>query len=330
MVAAELVELIDRDARALRQELRLPVEEAREEVPELSDKDREAIREAMGQADLYLQQGLVRVARRLLENLRFRYPEDPQIARKIAVIDEVRTHLDEDEIRRRVEKTTVLEAEYKERVSGKKAEDKKAPETPGEKTEEPSPSEKAGQKAVEEAPQKPQEAAPKADEVKPEPKPKARPAGPFKAEILEGEKVSTADIFGETDIIPFAGADTGERAFYELGDAAASELRWLSALRERQLHGDEARLERELTEIVSGFRRGLKADGGEIDAETHYQLGIAFLGQGLMAEAVDEMTEAAKDPAHAAMSYSALAEAYKQRGDTAESEKWSNRVGPQK
>jgi pilus assembly protein FimV len=335
---AELLDLrpddadLVRDSRALRQEMRLPVEEVREEVPELSEKDREAIRETMGQADLYLQQGLVRVARRLLENLRFRYPEDPQIVRKIAVIDEVRTHLDENEIRRRVEKTTVLEAQYKERISGKKGEDKKAEEPPpAGKPEEDggdAPSIPAG-KPAEEAPKAPQDAAPKA-EAKPEPKPKAKPTGPFKAEILEGDKVSTADIFGETDIIPFAGTDAGERVFYDLGDAAATELRWLAALRERQLHGDEARLERELTEIVAGFRKGLRSGGVEMDAETHHQLGIAFLGQGLMAEAVDEMTEAAKDPALAPASYLALAEAYKQRGDTAEAEKWSDLAGPRK
>ncbi len=331
---AELLELrpddadLVRDARALRQELRLPVEEVREEVPELSEKDREAIRETMGQADLYLQQGLVRVARRLLENLRFRYPEDPQIVRKIAVIDEVRTHLDEDEIRRRVEKTTVLEAQYKERMTGKKAEDKKGdeprrPEKPDEKggAVPPIPEERP----AEEAPKKPQDAAPKT-----EAKPKPKPAGPFKAEVLEGDKVSTADIFGETDIIPFAGVDAGDRAFYDLGAAAAAELRWLAALRERQLHGDEARLEKELTEIVAGFRKGLRAAGAEMDAETHYQLGIAFLSQGLMADAVDEMTEAAKEPALAPVSFSALAEAYKQRGDTAEAEKWSDRAGLQK
>lgn len=312
-----------RDARALRQELQLPVEEVREEVPDLSEKDREAIRETMGQADLYLQQGLVRVARRLLENLRFRYPEDPQIVRKIAVIDEVRTHLDENEIRRRVEKTTELEAQYKERLSGKRE-----PHAPA-KAEKTGAGDEAApdREPAEAVPEKPQAEAPK-----PQAKPEARskPAAPFKAEVLEGEKISTADIFAETDIIPFAGAGAGERPIYDLGDAAAAELRWLAAFRERQLHGDEARLEKELTEIVAGFRKGLRADGTEIDAETHYQLGIAYLGQGLMTEAVEEMTEAARDPKLASDSYSALAEAYRQRGDQAEAEKWLNRVGPQK
>ncbi len=324
-IYSELLELrpddadLVRDARALRQDLQLPVEEVREEVPELSEKDREAIRETMGQADLYLQQGLVRVARRLLENLRFRYPEDPQIVRKIAVIDEVRTHLDEDEIRRRVEKTTVLEAQYKERLTVKRepqASSKIEKTVAGE-------DEALEQEAAPAVPEKPQAEAPKAAA-------KPKPAGPFKAEVLEGEKISTADIFAETDIIPFVGAGAGERPFYDLGDAAAAELRWLAALRDRQLHGDEARLEKELTEIVAGFRKGLRADGAEMDSETHYQLGIAYLGQGLMAEAVDEMSEAAKDPKLAADSFSALAEAYRQRGDTAEAEKWSNRVGPQK
>jgi tetratricopeptide (TPR) repeat protein len=291
-----------RDARTLRQELKLPVDEVREEAPDLSDKDREAIRETMGQADLYLSQGLVRVARRLLENLRFRYPEDPQIARKIAVLDEVRTHLDENEIRRRVEKTTVLEAQYKEKAGGRKGEDKKA--------EEGSADTPAGERP--------------AGAPKPEAAPRPKPAGGFKPEVLEGEKISTADIFGETDIVPFFG-EGGERAYYDLGDAAAAELRWLASARALQTAGGATPLERELSAIVAEFRQDLKAKAAVQDAATHYELGLAYLGQGLLAEAVEEMTEAAKDPKLALESYTALSEAYKQRGDLDEAQKWADR-----
>ncbi|MGZ5479959.1 MAG: tetratricopeptide repeat protein, partial [Candidatus Aminicenantales bacterium] len=187
-----------RDARSLRLELKLPVEDVRDESPDLSEKDREAIREVIGQADVYLQQGLVRIARRLLENLRFRYPEDPQIIRKIAVLDEVRTHLDEDEIRRRVEKTTILEAQYKERTSGKKAEEKRADEKKvvGKKDED---GKAERQRAAEQEPEEKKVVA------------KPKPAGPFKAEVLDGEKVSTADLFAETDIVPFVTVEPGER-----------------------------------------------------------------------------------------------------------------------
>ncbi len=286
-----------RDARALRAELRMPVEEVAEESPELSDKDREAIRDAMGQADLYLQQGLVRIARRLLENLRFRYPEDPQIVRKIAVIDEVRTHMDEDEIRKRVEKTTLLEAQLREQAAAKRPEAGK--------------DERKSQIEL---------------ELRPEPKSRLEErkaeAGPFRSEVLEGEKVSTADLFAETDIIPFRPGQTGERTYYDLRDAAAGELRWLAAMRARQIRGDLPPLERELTGIVAEFRRELKTKSAAGDAETHCQLGLAFMGQGLIPEAVEELTEAAKDKALAVESYSLIGQCYRQKRNFDEAAKW--------
>ncbi len=320
-VYTELLELRPDDAglaaevRSLRQELHLPVEEVAEEAPELSERDREAIREVMGQADLYLQQGLVRIARRLLENLRFRYPEDPQIVRKIAVLDEVRTHMDEDEIRRRVEKTTLLEAQRREKTAGRKPE----PSQPAAPV-----AAAPGPAAVPAEAPGPAPAPPKPEDRPAETKAPARPrpAGPFKPEVLEGEKVSTADLFAETDIIPFVTAPTGERTYYDLGDAAAAELHWLAAARSRQLRDGAATHERELAGIVTEFRKDLQAKASGAGAETHYQLGLAFMSQGLTAEAVEELTEAAKDPGLAVDSLSLIAQCYGQRRDFEEAAKW--------
>jgi tetratricopeptide (TPR) repeat protein len=309
-VYAELLELrpddaeLVRDARSLKQELKLPVDEVREETPGLSEKDREAIREAMDQADLYLQQGLVRIARRLLENLRFRYPEDPQIQRKIAVLDEVRTHMDEDEIRRRVEKTSILEAQFKEKIAEKKAEEKKPEDK---KTEE----KKVEEKSAEEK---------KPEEKKPEER--RRTVAPFKDEVLEGEKVSTADIFAETDIIPFVVTESGERKYHDLKTAAAEELRWLAATRARQLRGEATPFERELSAIVSEFRDDLQARAAEAGAETHYQLGLAFMSQGLVGEAVEELSRSAKDKALALDSYTLISQCFKQKRNFDEAAKW--------
>jgi tetratricopeptide (TPR) repeat protein len=325
-VYSELLELrpddaeLAREARSLRQELRLPVdEEVREESPGLSEKDREAIRDAMEQADLYLQQGLVRIARRLLENLRFRYPEDPQIQRKIAVIDEVRTHMDEDEIRRRVEKTSILEAQFKEKTAGKKAEERKAEEK---RAEEKRGEEKRGDELrVEEKKAEAKKPEEKKAEVKRADEPR-KAANPFKDEVLEGEKVSTADIFAETDIIPFVVTETGELKYYDLTTAASEELRWLAAARARQLRGETSPLERELSGIVVEFRNDLRAKAGEADAETHYQLGLAFLGQGLIAEAVEELTRAAQDKALAIDSYTMISQCFRQKRNFDEAAKW--------
>jgi hypothetical protein len=266
----------------------------------------------MAQADLYLQQGLVRIARRLLENLRFRYPEDPQIARKIAVIDEVRTHIDEDEIRRRVEKTTILEAQLREKAARKKAGDKKAEEIPADPRKDEKTSAAVPPPASAPDPAKP--APPKTEE-------KARPTGPFKAEVLEGEKVSTVDLFAETDIIPFIPEPPVERKYYDLRAAATDELAWLAAARTRQLAGEASPLERALSGIVSEFRKDLKART-DPDAETHYQLGLAFMGQGLIPEAVEELTEAARDKRLALDSYSLIGQCYRQIRDFDEAAKW--------
>jgi len=291
-VYSELLELrpddadIAREARALRLEKGLPAEEVREETPELPKKDLEALQEGIAQADLYMQQGLVRISRRLLENLRFRYPEAPQILRKIAVLDEVRTHMDEEEIRRRVEKTSVLEAKFKEKTAEKKADDKKADDR------------KAGDRK--------------------------KTAGPFTDAVLEGEKVSTADIFAETDILPFVSSETGEKKYYDLKALAVEELRLLAAAHAKQLQGNTSQYERELSGIVAEFRKDLLAKVEGESAETHYQLGLAFMGQGLTGEAVEELTQAAKDKNLVIDSYSLISQCYRQKRNHDEAEKWLN------
>jgi tetratricopeptide (TPR) repeat protein len=81
-------------------------------------------------------------------------------------------------------------------------------------------------------------------------------------------------------------------------------------------------LERELSGIVAEFRKDLKARGGVSDAETHYQLGLAFMGQGLTAEAVEELTQAAKDKALAIESYSLIGQCYRQKRNFEEAARW--------
>ena len=284
-VYSELLELrpddadIAREARDLRLEKGLPEEKVREETPELSKKDLEALQEGMAQADLYMQQGLVRISRRLLENLRFRYPEAPQILRKIAVLDEVGTHMDEEEIRRRVEKTGVLDAKFKEKTAENKAEDRKTVD-------------------------------------------RKKTAGPFTDAVLEGEKVSTADIFAETDILPFVNSETGEKKYYDLKALAVEELRLLAAAHAQQLQGDMSQYERELSGIVAEFRKDLRAKVEGDAAETHYQLGLAFMGQGLTGEAVEELTQAAKDKKLAIDSYCLISQCYRQKRNHDEAGKW--------
>ena len=57
-----------------------------ERTPALPAKDLEIIRTNLTKAELYLEQGLVRNAHRILENLRLLYPEDPRIQEKLAAL----------------------------------------------------------------------------------------------------------------------------------------------------------------------------------------------------------------------------------------------------
>jgi tetratricopeptide (TPR) repeat protein len=258
----------------LRKDMGLLDEEAAEDNPDLSEADREAVRETLDQADLYIQQGLVRNARRILENLRFKYPDDARIKNKIGVLDEIKTHIDEEELRRRVEKTSALESRIKEKSAERKSSEKQ------------------------------------------------REYGPFASDVVEGEKVSTAEIFAETDIVPFVSVESGERTYHELRDQAAAELRMLRAVYLQQSQGEEASLERELSGIVSDFRRDLKAKVRSDDAATFYQLGVAFMGQGLHKEAVEEFLKAAKDPRYAIESYTLVSLCHRQKRDFEEAERW--------
>jgi tetratricopeptide (TPR) repeat protein len=266
---------ITREYRALRKESGLPDEAEPEEFSEVTGKDREAIQETLAQADLYIQQGLVRIARRLLENLTLRYPDEPQIMKKIAVLDEIRTHIDEDELRRRVEKASALDAKQKERPQHEERVEERRP-----------------------------------DFV------------PFGAPSGDGEKVSTADIFGETDIIPFMTPGEEDRRYYNLRQQVQEELRLLKAAYERQAQGEMTQDERELSNIVADFKRDLRAKINQDNNELHYQLGIAFMEQGLYTEAIEEFSQASKEKALALDCFSLISYCHRQRRNFPDGEKW--------
>jgi len=266
---------VTKDYIALRKEMGLPEEAGAEPFSEVTGKDREAVQETLAQADLYLQQGLVRIARRLLENLTVRFPDEPQIIKKIAVLDEIRTHIDEEELRRRIEKASALESKKKEK---------------------PSRAETAEER---------------------------RPAfSPFGQEVVEGDKVSTADIFAETDIIPFLSPEAGERKFYDLGRQVEEELRMLKAAYERQVQGEMTQDERDLSNIVADFKKDLRAKVSQDNNEIHYHLGIAFMEQGLYTEAIEEFSQASKDKALSLECFSLISYCHRERRNFPDGEKW--------
>ncbi len=72
---------------------------------------------SLAQADLYVEQGLLRNARRILENLRISYPDDDRISQKLDSISKASPQAKVDEILQRVEKVSAEET----KLFGKKA-----------------------------------------------------------------------------------------------------------------------------------------------------------------------------------------------------------------
>jgi tetratricopeptide (TPR) repeat protein len=72
---------------------------------------------SLAQADLYVEQGLLRNARRILENLRISYPDDERISQKLENIGKASPQAKVDEILQRVEKVSAEES----KLFGKKA-----------------------------------------------------------------------------------------------------------------------------------------------------------------------------------------------------------------
>ncbi len=303
VVLAELVKIrpddleIFKEHRQHRKELGLPEDEDREEAGwAVTSKDREVIQQTLDQADMYIQQGLVRNARRILENLRMKYSDDPLIMQKIAVLDELRSQMSEEEIRLRVEKAQALEGLVREK----------------------------GIRAAREAESG---ATPRPQEAKPARKEDPKPAhSPFPEQILDEEKFSTADIFAETDIIPFLSQDGGEKRYYDLAARAEEEVRMIAAIHARQAEGGATQFEKDLSVIVADFKKGLKEKVLADDLEIHYQLGIAFLEQGLTIEAIEELTLASKDKSRAMECFNIISQAYRARKDFPEAERWLNKA----
>ena len=81
-------------------------------------------------------------------------------------------------------------------------------------------------------------------------------------------------------------------------------------------------LEKELTEIVSEFRDHVRIKVDTKDYETRFNLGLAYLEQGLTEEAIEEFLLASEDPARALDCFTIISKAFKQNNDFAEAKKW--------
>jgi tetratricopeptide (TPR) repeat protein len=273
---AELLELRPRDKdlireyRNLRKDLGF-VDEKTGEADTLSaiEAEEEDVDLLLARVDLYVSQGLVRNARRILENLNIRFPRWPKIEEKIASLDGVKTEIRTEDIQARVGKVQDIEAKIEATPDLAKTflsliQDEESPE----------------------------------------------------------KRVTSADIFADTEILPLPAEEAEEKKYYDLDQKVYDENEMLQGIFARQIRGDISILEKELTEIVSEFRDQVRKKVDTKDYETRFNLGLAYLEQGLIEEAIEEFLLASEDPGRALDCYSIISKAFKQNNNFAEALKW--------
>jgi len=273
---AELLELRPRDKdlireyRNLRKDLGF-VDEKTGEADTLSaiEAEEEDVDLLLARVDLYVSQGLVRNARRILENLNIRFPRWPKIEEKIASLDGVKTEIRAEDIQARVGKVQDIEAKI--------------------------------------------EATPDL-------------AKTFLSLLQDEEnpekRMTSADIFADTEILPLPTDEAEEKKYYNLDQKVHDEIEMLQGIFAQQIRGDISILEKELTEIVSEFRDQVRKKVDTKDYETRFNLGLAYLEQGLIEEAIEEFLLASEDPGRALDCYSIISKAYKQNNNFAEARTW--------
>jgi tetratricopeptide (TPR) repeat protein len=80
--------------------------------------------------------------------------------------------------------------------------------------------------------------------------------------------------------------------------------------------------ERDFSEIVSDFRRQVEAEVGEGHAEVRYNLGLVFMEQDLIDEAIEEFKRAAREPSLAADCFSLISHCCRIKEDLKEAMTW--------
>lgn len=207
----------------------------------LPRKDQDIIRTNLAKSDLYIEQGLIRNARRLLENLMLLYPDDPRIVGQF------------------------------ERLL------------------------------------------------------KDTPAAPPERSMpgrIASDTVSLDEIFGGTDLSAARPAGAADILYPDLTDKIREELDAMETAFYRQIKEKTGIIEKDLGEIVAEFKRQVEDKIERTNFEARYNLGVAFLEQGLYDEAVAEFQLAAKDAARAADCFALIAQCWKRRRNFREALRW--------
>jgi tetratricopeptide (TPR) repeat protein len=279
--------------------------------PKLSEQDQEMIRINLSKADLYLQQGLIRNAHRILENLLLLYPDEPRVTQKIALLKESRAHMDAEAIPDLVEKAATIE-----QTLGKKApvrEERGKPEPVRIRPEPPKPAPERPSARV------PDETADKIASLRNVPN--LRQPAPSGQSLSDRERVTAAELFSTINIVmPIAALPKFK--YYDLQERIAEEQALMEAVYFQQFKKETTVVEKELADIITEFRQKMDKRVDKDNADLHYNLGVAFLEQSLFDEAIEEFKQASRDPARIVECYSMLSGCCRQKKDLSAAKDW--------
>lgn len=284
---AELVKLKPSDQelaheyRELKKELKILEEDVQLDTWAPSAEEEEEIQAGLAQAEVYMKEGLTRLARRVIEGLILKFPNDSLLKQKLEELDNIKPTYSEEELIKKVEKTTIIETQVIRPGKGKTEAEKES---------------------------------------------RKKTAFQLEDQILTEEKINPVDIFADTGIIPIISSDGREKKFYDLQDSIHSELTMLNAVFLRQKKGVTTQFEKELTSIVADFKKGIKDKIPEDDYQIHLQLGLAFMEQNLIDEAIEEFNIASRDKNLTLEALTLISHCHRLKGNLEEAERWLNRA----
>jgi tetratricopeptide (TPR) repeat protein len=331
-VLSELVGLnpedaeLEREYKTLRREFGFIGDQpgSEEDVVKLAKEDEDAIQSGISHAELYLEQGLIRNARRILENLRIQFTDDPRILDKLELLEKMETPapVAEDELPDRVEEA---EAKTREVLAPSEPTPAPLPPPPPPPPPPPAPPVRPATRAASRPAPAPQPPPPQEDLRKAARAEKAEKAPAVEIGDADLDKIDAREIFGDTGIVPFvpeSPAEPGAYRFFDIRLQAVVELEMIDILLEQQSEGDMGAYEKDLTDILRDFRSAIAERVDRDNYELHYNLGVAYLEQGLWEVAIDEFQIASADNSRALDCFSLIGQCYIQKGEHEEARSW--------
>ena len=212
----------------------------------------------LARVDLYISQGLVRNGRRILENLRQKFPHSARVENKLGDLDRPRAEIRAEDIPGRVGRVEEIE------------------------------------KKIEAAPEL-----------------AAAFLNMMRDEGAADKMITAADLFADTELLPLPPDEPGETRYYDLRGKIEEEQGLSHGIFTQQVRGDISILEKELTEIVRDFRDQVSRKIDAKDYEARFHLGLAYLDQGLVDEAIEEFILASEDGSRTLECYSIISKAYR-------------------